>query len=792
MYSSEASSCQKVTESAQLLNTDIPQSVDSFSIVTPELMEGYENTCQYIQSCSDEYMLKILRTVKEECIKRQSLEILSAAASLFRNIGPKKPRKPKKSPNEAIVPSAQATDIEVPCTEKVDNLAEEKMIMDTGMADFKQEDGAQDFEQRDQDQPPTIKTLLNIDNISGSQLSTSQPSTPKKKDYKRKRDEMDLQTLEKEVTSSKGKLSNFFSIVRKANTLTSGSFGLEEKGNEDTIVYSTAFDEYFRPFFVKADMIIAKPRQKGIRTASNIISEAHTDAPLYLSELKTARSLSKAPQKVSWKSTCHSMQQKMHEHGQILERIRLGACFLGSRSTKRATILTVQDDDDDDIGTNIQKYSRKDQEFESQLVTTQLPLIRFKLYQFHDNYRPAYFGSWTKCSIEITPRRPFYRDMNCGLNYDVDSDEEWEEDLVEGDAEDLVNSSEDEDEEDLDGSEEEEEEEEDWLVPHGYLSDDEGITNEESQVLASDPQLSYDGHKKKRMQQISQKTNGTGPKTLVPKVIGPIYGHTISGSSHGYTIYELERLASCSFTFLPPIESIKQIHLQNHEHSADLKSQCGPVSIDPFHLVYSSALSSSGTSNVNSNNLQPQTHVLALSWNSSLNVQLGSLDSSSPGGPGKKFKFLESWEESLAHLVHHSTDGIDKLYEDFKKIAPIPKRQFVIKISEMAIKERRSPSVKLRWYIRQPWLDRFSLPIESDVSQVSPSIAPIEPSIPAKRRITPQVVVLNSSVPVSLPPIRTIMEPILPKETSWAIHFSTTQTDENSETSQKQSTLTYI
>lgn len=36
--------------------------------------------------------------------------------------------------------------------------------------------------------------------------------------------------------------------------------------------------------------------------------------------------------------------------------------------------------------------------------------IKVKLFQFHDNYRPAYFGSYRKKSATIRPRRPFAKD----------------------------------------------------------------------------------------------------------------------------------------------------------------------------------------------------------------------------------------------------------------------------------------------------------------------------------------------------------------------------------------------
>ena len=49
-----------------------------------------------------------------------------------------------------------------------------------------------------------------------------------------------------------------------------------------------------------------------------------------------------------------------------------------------------------------------------------------KLLQFHENYRPAYYGTWRKHSSIISARRPWQRDSSL-FDYDVDSDEEWEE-----------------------------------------------------------------------------------------------------------------------------------------------------------------------------------------------------------------------------------------------------------------------------------------------------------------------------------------------------------------------------
>lgn len=37
-------------------------------------------------------------------------------------------------------------------------------------------------------------------------------------------------------------------------------------------------------------------------------------------------------------------------------------------------------------------------------------LNRAKLFQFHDNWRPPYYGTWRKRSTVITGRKPFAKD----------------------------------------------------------------------------------------------------------------------------------------------------------------------------------------------------------------------------------------------------------------------------------------------------------------------------------------------------------------------------------------------
>merc|ERR1712142_1291595 len=99
---------------------------------------------------------------------------------------------------------------------------------------------------------------------------------------------------------------------------------------------------------------------------------------------------------------------------------------------------------------------------------TKIP--KAKLLQFHENQRPAYWGTWTKKTSSVSGRRPFGKDEEV-FEYDYDSDEDWEEE-EEGES---LSDNEDDKEEEKDDYEVDNE----FFVPHGYLSDEEEEKDED-------------------------------------------------------------------------------------------------------------------------------------------------------------------------------------------------------------------------------------------------------------------------------------------------------------------------
>ncbi|KAM0913545.1 hypothetical protein ACQ4PT_012079 [Festuca glaucescens] len=98
-------------------------------------------------------------------------------------------------------------------------------------------------------------------------------------------------------------------------------------------------------------------------------------------------------------------------------------------------------------------------------------LIERKLLQFAKSNRPAYYGTWRKQSAFVGPKCPLKMDPD--LDYEIDSDDEWEE---EDPGESLSDCEKDTDEVvEEDSKITDEEEEDSFVVPDGYLSDNEGV-----------------------------------------------------------------------------------------------------------------------------------------------------------------------------------------------------------------------------------------------------------------------------------------------------------------------------
>ncbi|KAM3259419.1 hypothetical protein ACQJBY_050947 [Aegilops geniculata] len=133
-----------------------------------------------------------------------------------------------------------------------------------------------------------------------------------------------------------------------------------------------------------------------------------------------------------------------------------------------------QENEPDKLGNDIDMLPASEVECHVTRNDNSLPtrLIKKKLLQFAKSNRPAYYGTWRKKSAVIRPKCPLMMDPD--LDYEIDSDDEWEE-VDPGES--LSDCEKDTDEvmDEEDSKITDEEEEDSFVVPDGYLSDSEGI-----------------------------------------------------------------------------------------------------------------------------------------------------------------------------------------------------------------------------------------------------------------------------------------------------------------------------
>lgn len=171
-------------------------------------------------------------------------------------------------------------------------------------------------------------------------------------------------------------------------------------------------------------------------------------------------------------------------------------------------------------------------------------VLRMKLLQFSEDVRPAYFGTFTKKSHKVNGRQPFAKD-NDTFDYDVDSEAEWE---PEGEGDDIVSGDEDDDDPNTDMIDPEDA---GWLVPEGYLSDNEGVDEDRPSNKASFA------------------TNSSKRLAIRKIVLGPFFGDTeesdalkpfethlfFSNSEEGYNPFYKEPASRATATSSVPSSS---------------------------------------------------------------------------------------------------------------------------------------------------------------------------------------------------------------------------------------------
>uniref|UniRef100_A0A182QTZ9 Chromatin assembly factor 1 subunit p150 C-terminal domain-containing protein n=1 Tax=Anopheles farauti TaxID=69004 RepID=A0A182QTZ9_9DIPT len=178
------------------------------------------------------------------------------------------------------------------------------------------------------------------------------------------------------------------------------------------------------------------------------------------------------------------------------------------------TWIVEEEDEKDEIMIVDENVCHQIEEDPSKIKQT----FRTKFFLFEENRRPPYRGTWRKVSTQIKARRPFAQDTKF-FDYEVDSDDEWEE---EEPGESLHGSD---DEKDVD-PEEEYEVDNEFFVPHGHLSDEELHAEEEGEL--EDNSSEAQKAKLKIMQQEFVAEMKKKTEKIKPRLIGCIWSNVIS------------------------------------------------------------------------------------------------------------------------------------------------------------------------------------------------------------------------------------------------------------------------
>ena len=143
-------------------------------------------------------------------------------------------------------------------------------------------------------------------------------------------------------------------------------------------------------------------------------------------------------------------------------------------------------------------------------------VIPAKIFIFHEDTRPGYFGTWTRTSSVIGPRRPFSRDV-IAVDYSYDSSEEWEDENP-NDADDVTDGSNSDDELDA----EEDSDVDGWLVEDN---------NGDVEPVAPVEEVDAISHPKRRLQGARSADSPYKKRRvipLVPFVKGPTWDPAIN------------------------------------------------------------------------------------------------------------------------------------------------------------------------------------------------------------------------------------------------------------------------
>ncbi|KAF5270382.1 hypothetical protein FQR65_LT05570 [Abscondita terminalis] len=357
-------------------------------------------------SITDNVKEQIANTTENEIIIKPDTKILSEIVT------PKKSFSPNRL-NKKILSEEKKKERERIKEEKLKMLEEKKKVKQG-----EQEKRILEKQKKFEEKQKELEEKQKIKEIKEEKKKKEREEKEmKRKEKEEKEEQKRKELMEKSIEKQKLAEKKEKTVAAFVNFFTKKPELQVEEKMKETSIQST-----FMPFELKSDMRLAPI----VRAALNDSEKVHMLEAL---EQQTGRT--------------------------YLEELKSGKKI--GRSEKTWPITEANDDvmivEDVNPGESIEEQSK--------IVNK----TKAKFLKFDGNRRPPYFGTWRKKSVSIKPRNPFAID-NAFFDYDVDSDEDWEED----DSGESLRGSDDDKEND---SENEYEEDNEFFVPHGHLSDDE-------------------------------------------------------------------------------------------------------------------------------------------------------------------------------------------------------------------------------------------------------------------------------------------------------------------------------
>jgi len=268
-----------------------------------------------------------------------------------------------------------------------------------------------------------------------------------KKELERKQEEDKKRIEEEAIKKKQQKMSSNFKNFFTKKTSQKAKKEVEEETYQR-----------FHPFQLKPHMMLAPLNRKKDFKKEHLdifLDKENLDAKTYIECLKSQTLRIKYITRRQLRKEEHVKQAEKQQKEPRAEKVVI---VIDENSNSNET----QDEDDD--------------EDEEVLIKNQ---IKAKFLQFSENTRPAYFGTWTKSTNKITGRKIHGLD-NDVFNYEIDSDEEWIDEPGEDLSDENVEEGEDKDDEET------EDDQDGFFVPHGYLSDDEGVKDSDDDEDGND------------------------------------------------------------------------------------------------------------------------------------------------------------------------------------------------------------------------------------------------------------------------------------------------------------------